>query len=87
MNAVTGIGRDGGGVSVQVSLGEAEGGVGRWRGDGGDGVRKGGSDGSCGEGRRFLHSSKEKLSTSIDELEKSGRNVLKPMKLISYETD
>ena len=24
---------------------------------------------------------------SIDELEKSGRNVLKPMKLISYETD
>ena len=91
MNAVACIGRDGGGVSVEVSLGETEGGVGRWRGDGGDGgedgVRKGGSDGSCGEGRRFLHSSKEKLSTSIDELEKSGRNVLKPMKLISYETD
>ena len=51
MNAIAGIGRDGGGVGVEVSLGETEGGIGRWRGDGGDGgedgVRKGGrSDGS-----------------------------------------
>ena len=29
----------------------------------------------------------EKLSTSIDELRKSGLTVLKPMKLISYELD
>jgi hypothetical protein len=36
----------------------------------------------CMVGMRY-----RKLSTSIDELEKSDRTVLKPMKLISYELD
>ena len=94
MNTVAGVGRDGGGIGIELGLGEADGGVGGWRGDGGnrriDGIGKRGGDGCSGEGGKFLHGGrdtvKKKLSTSIDELEKSDRTVLKPMKLISYES-
>ena len=64
MDAVAGIGWDSGGVGVELGLGETDGGVGGRGSDGGNGgkdwVRKGGSDGGGGEGRHFLHSSKEK---------------------------
>ena len=39
MNAIAGIGGDGGGVGVELRLGSSNGGVGGWRGDGGDGVK------------------------------------------------
>jgi hypothetical protein len=64
MDAIAGIGGDGGGVGVELGLGEADSGVGRRRGDGGDGgkdgVGEGGGDRGGGEGRSFLHGGKEK---------------------------
>ena len=38
VNAITGIGRDSGGVGIELSLGRTNGGIGWWRGDGGDGA-------------------------------------------------
>ena len=59
VNAITGIGGDSGGVGVVLGLCSSNGGVGRWRGDGGDGVKDGvrerGGDGGGGEGGGFLH--------------------------------
>ena len=39
VNAIAGIGWDSGGVGVELRLCSSNGGVGWWRGDGGDGVK------------------------------------------------
>jgi hypothetical protein len=70
MNTVAGVGRDGGGIGIKLGLGEADGGVGGWRGDGGnwrnDGMGKGGGDGSSGEGGRFLHGGRDSVKKIIN---------------------
>ena len=59
VDAVAGVGRDSGGVRVELSLGGAYGGISGGRGDGGDGgedrIGKGGRDRGGGEGGGFLH--------------------------------
>ena len=82
MDAVASIGRNGGGIAIELSLGNADGGIIGWGSEGGNGREGGGRKGSSDSGRvehsaGFDHGGRrragvgKKLSTSIDELDKS----------------
>ena len=59
VDTIASVGRDSGGVGIELGLGKADSSIGGGRGDGGngrkDGVREGGRDRGGGEGGGFLH--------------------------------
>ena len=96
VDAIAGVGRDGSGVAVELSLGQADGGVGGGRRDGGDGAEdRDGEEGIevavrpvdfCMVEGRGLEGGKicQLLLKHVKSLVKL---VLKPMKLTNYELD